>query len=80
MMSGTKTALGYSVSGGLKQIAVRMPEALFAQLKIQAIREKTSIQKKLLDYIEVGLQVDRDWDIDEPERHEKKPEMTVWDL
>lgn len=64
----------------LKQIAVRMPEALFAQLKMQASKEKTSIQKKLLDYIAVGIQVDRDWNIDEPQRHDKKPEMTVWDL
>jgi hypothetical protein len=64
----------------LKQIAVRMPEELFSQLKMQAIKEKVSIQKKMMDYISVGLQVDRDWDIDEPERYEKKPEMTVWDL
>jgi hypothetical protein len=63
-----------------KQIAVRMPEQLFAELKMQAIKEKTSIQKKLLDYIEVGIQVDRDWDIDEPDRHQKVSAMTIWDM
>jgi hypothetical protein len=80
MPGNAKMAVGHSIPGALKQIAVRMPEALFDQLKMQAIKEKTSLQKKLLDYIDVGLQVDRDWDIDEPERHKKKPDMTVWDL
>jgi hypothetical protein len=79
MTRNTEMADGHSARG-LKQIAVRMPMALFAQLKMQAIKEKTSIQKKLMDYIDVGLQVDRDWDIDEPERHEKKQDMTMWDL
>lgn len=64
----TRRAWGHSV-GGKKQIAVRMPAGIFQVLKAQAIKENRPMQHKILDYITVGLEVDRDWDIDEPERH-----------
>lgn len=52
-----------------KQIVVRMADATFLELKSRAAKEGCSMQQKMLDYIKVGLEVDRDWDIDEPERH-----------
>lgn len=62
-----KEARGHSVAGK-KQIAVRMPEAVFEMLRVQAVMESCPIQHKILDYIIVGLEVDRDWGIEEGKR------------
>jgi hypothetical protein len=66
----TRAAHGHSTKCGHKQIAVRMPEVIFHALKAQAIKENRPMQYKILDYITVGLEVDRDWDIDEPARND----------
>jgi len=60
--TATVGALGHTTYGGLKQIAVRIPETMWNELKARAIKENCSMHKKLVDYIECGLEVDRDWD------------------
>lgn len=61
---------GHTTEGGRKQLAIRMSPELFARLKARAIKEEKSMQKKLVEYLEVGLIVDDDWDEDEPSRHD----------
>lgn len=59
---GTRGAWGHSTKQGQKQIAVRMSAVTFNALKAQAIKDNCPMQHKILDYITVGLEVDRDWD------------------
>lgn len=70
-VAGVSTTLswGHTTYKGLKQIAVRMPEKMFLELKARAIKENKSMQAKLLEYINCGLEVDKDWDNDVPDRH-----------
>lgn len=77
----TRNAKGYDASDGIKQIAVRMPRTIFDELRKRAVIENRSIQQKIMDYISVGLDVDREWDIDEPQRHDPQPTpgQDFWD-
>lgn len=50
---------------GKRQIAVRLPDSIFEMLRAQAAIDHCPMQHKLLDYIWVGLEVDRDWGIEE---------------
>lgn len=52
-------------------MAVRMPIELFDRLKERAIKDGCTISRKIKDYIENGLYVDDEWDLDEPNRHNK---------
>lgn len=67
----TIAAWGYRTPGhtNLRQIVVRLSDEIFQDLKARAIKENTSMQEKLRDYVQVGLEVDRDWDAEEPDRH-----------
>jgi hypothetical protein len=40
---------------GKKQFSVKMPAAMWMQLKALAIGERTSINEKIVRYIEAGL-------------------------
>lgn len=71
-MAGKKATLdaqGFIVGGGKRQIAGRVSQPMYDELKMRAIQEGRSIQSQIADYIHVGLEVDRDWDEDEPDRH-----------
>lgn len=65
----TEFAWGYTTPNGDKQIAVRMPAGDYAELKARAVRERRSMNAVLLDYVQTGLAVDRDWDEDVPDRY-----------
>ncbi len=67
----TTRAWGHTTPYGLKQIAVRISVTIFDKLKARALKENSSMNAKIADYIEVGLAVDEDWDEDEPERHQR---------
>lgn len=59
-MPSTQNAKGYQDENGQIQIAVRIPQALFAEMKRFALKENVSLAAKIRDYIEVGVQVDQD--------------------
>lgn len=67
--ASTSLSHGYSVPHGGKQIAIRMKTETFEKLKARAIKEKKSMNAKLVEYLETGLDVDDEWDLDEPDRH-----------
>lgn len=47
---------------------VRLPDTVFAMLRSQAAIDKCPMQHKLLNYIWVGLEVDRDWGMEDGKR------------
>jgi hypothetical protein len=49
---------GYTMPNGKKQFSVKMPATMWVQLKALAIDEKTSMNKKIVRYIEAGLKDD----------------------
>ena len=57
-MPTTQNAKGYQDEGGKVQIAVRIPPALFAEMKRFAVLENVSLSAKIRDYIQVGVEVD----------------------
>lgn len=63
-MVKTTEAMGFCNARGRCKIAVHMPHAMFDALKHRAIKEGRSISAQIRDYIEVGLEVDRDFDDD----------------
>ena len=63
-MTKTREAQGFSSNGCTIKIAVTIPRNLFLELKAQAIRQGRSISAQIGDYIQVGVAVDRDWDLD----------------
>ncbi len=73
----TELACGYTSHSGLKQIVVRLDPARFAELKARAIKERVSMNTKLVQYVEVGLAVDDEWDEDEPERHARRDKRNI---
>lgn len=58
--ASTKHAKGYQEPNGEVQIAVRIPRALFEEMKQFALKADTSIAARIRDYIQVGVDVDRD--------------------
>ena len=58
-MPSTQNAKGYQEPHGQVQIAVRIPLALFAEMKRFAVKEKVSLAAKIRDYIQVGVEVDK---------------------
>jgi hypothetical protein len=62
----TTRARGFTEPDGRKQIAFRLTAPMFEELKSRAVKECRSIQDQMLNYIELGLQVDRDCEEDEP--------------
>lgn len=63
-MPSTQNAKGYQDECGKVQIAVRIPPALFAEMKRFAVKEKVSLAAKIRDYIQVGVEVDHDMEDD----------------
>lgn len=70
--AATLGSWGHSATDQLKQIAVRIPNDTFAALRARAINERCSMNKKILQYIMAGLEVDDEWDLDEPNRRLSK--------
>lgn len=58
--AATRNAKGYEEPNGQVQIAVRIPKALFDEMKRFAIKDRVSIAVRIRDYIQVGVEVDRD--------------------
>lgn len=63
-MPSTQDAKGYQDENGQIQIAVRIPQPLFIEMKRLAVKEKISLAAKIRDYIQVGVEVDRDMEDD----------------
>jgi hypothetical protein len=63
-MPATRNARGYEEPNGQVQIAVRIPKALFDEMKSFAVKSNTSIAARIRDYIQVGVEVDRDMEED----------------
>lgn len=63
-MVKTNEAMGFCASHDTCKISVTIPHASFDELKRRAIIQKRSISAQIRDYIEVGLEVDRDMELD----------------
>ena len=61
----TQNAKGYQEEDGQVQIAVRLTKPLFEEMKRFALKEKVSLAAKIRDYIAVGVEVDRDMELDQ---------------
>lgn len=56
--AATKGAWGFTTTKGHKQISIRVPAAIFEELKKHAVAEETSIAEKITHYLSHGLHVD----------------------
>lgn len=65
----TQQAKGYSAypDAGTVKISVRMPCGHFDHMKLKALKNGTSIAEVIRSYIEVGIEVDKDMELDEPQ-------------
>jgi len=55
----TKGAWGHSWRPGTKQCSFRLPETLWNELKVLALKEGKTFQAKLLEYVKAGIEADR---------------------
>lgn len=63
----TQQARGYSVAPGTVKIAVSMPREHFEHMRLKALKNGCSISQVIRDYIDIGIIVDKDMELDEPQ-------------